>query len=65
MMDHIRGLIEARGLKYSYIAERLGVSRKTFSHIMTGRRRITVAEVVKLSELLNVSLEEIVKGGVE
>lgn len=41
------------------IAEKMGVSRSTLHNYTTGRTNITVVELMKLSNILNISLPQL------
>jgi plasmid maintenance system antidote protein VapI len=63
----LRDLLDARGTRYSWVADRLGVSRPHFHFILEGSRPLTDDQVVRLSDILEVTpcdfLEERSDGG--
>jgi transcriptional regulator with XRE-family HTH domain len=55
--DRLRRLIDARGLRYSWVARRAGVSPALLSMVMSGRRRMTDALAERLADVLAVPVE--------
>jgi transcriptional regulator with XRE-family HTH domain len=53
----IKSLREQIGISQQKLADSLGVLRPTVSQIESGERKITADELVKLSEIFNVSIE--------
>ncbi|WP_010177343.1 helix-turn-helix domain-containing protein [Aquimarina agarilytica] len=49
------------GLTQSHLANKIGISPITFSHIESGRREIKVFEVVKLCKYLNIKIDEVLE----
>jgi len=56
----IRKLRENLGISQQRLAELLGVSRPTISQIEREERRISIDEIIKLSEIFNVSIESLI-----
>ncbi len=50
-----------RGFKYSFLAKELGVSLQTFSRWANNRTQPNLFEAYKLSLLLNVTMEQLIK----
>ena len=50
--------IQQKGLKKSYIAERLGISRATLCSMLNNRTEFRVSQVRILCELLDINDEE-------
>lgn len=48
----LRSAIDARGLRYSWVAERIGVSRPMFSMVLSGERRLAIERARNLAELI-------------
>lgn len=48
----LRAAIDDRGLKYSWVADRIGVSRPMFSMVLSGERRLAFDRARLLSALL-------------
>ena len=55
----IRGLREDAGLSQTKLAEMLDVSRSTITQMETGERKVSIGELMRLSEVFNVSLDSI------
>lgn len=53
----IKKCIDAAGLKYTTVSQRIGLSPSAFSAMINGRRKITAEEYFKLCEVLDVPLE--------
>jgi len=47
------------GISQQRLAEMLGVSRPTITQIENGKRKVSVNELVKLSEIFNLSVENV------
>ncbi len=54
----IKALRMERGLSQSFIGEKLGLSRPSYTAIEQGTRELTLQEAEKLSELFGISIEE-------
>lgn len=48
-------LAKEKGLKYSYIAEKVGLSPVQMTEIIQGRRLLKVCEIPKLAKVLGVT----------
>ena len=65
MIQNIKEHIKDRGMKYIYVAKKVGIPYKSFSAAMNGRRRITVTELVKISQVLEVPVDTLLEGVVD
>lgn len=54
----IKDLRKQRGFSQSFVAEKLGVSRPSYSGIERGKRGITLEEAEKLKDLYGISIEQ-------
>lgn len=54
----LRTTIESRGLKYKYIADELGITPYGFQKKAENDSEFKASEIKKLSELLELSLDE-------
>ncbi len=54
----IKALRMERGLSQSFIGEKLGLSRPSYTAIEQGTRELTLQEAEKLAELFGISIEE-------
>ena len=52
----LRELIEARGIRYSFIAEKLGIARSSFHRVLEGDRDLRARELVALTGMLGVEI---------
>jgi len=50
----LRAVIDERGLKHVWLADRLGISRQHLSNILAGRRSVTVERAERMRELVGV-----------
>ncbi len=62
MYENIKSIIDGRGLLHRFVAAQAGIPQKSFSAAMNGRRRITVEELVKISQVLKVPVNELLEG---
>ncbi|MGX1430744.1 putative transcriptional regulator [Cytobacillus horneckiae] len=61
MENNIAFWAQKRGLKYSFLSKELGVSLQTFSRWANNKTQPNIIESYKLSRLLNVSMEQLIK----
>ena len=57
-MHRIKDLREAKGLTQEQVAQRLGVTQGTIAHWESGARTPTLSNMVKIADVLGVSLDE-------
>ena len=60
-MNKIETLINEKGLKKSFIAKNLDVSVESLRKKLKGLVDFKVSEIIKLSDILNLSVESLVK----
>jgi len=53
-------ILKKRGIKQKHIAEKLGVSESSVSHWVKGKNMPKAKYILKLTLLLNVSIEELI-----
>ena len=53
---------KSMGLTQTQLAEQLGLSQQTMAHYEVGRLRIAVSTLMPLAEILNNSVDELIKG---
>lgn len=58
----IKGLMVEKGFRQSEIAKHLKMSSRSFNLKVNGKREFKQTELIKLSTLLNVSLDEMLGG---
>jgi transcriptional regulator with XRE-family HTH domain len=56
----LKEIVKARGVKQSYLAQRIGVSSVTVSNWMTGKTSPSRKHLEKLSEILEVPVKDLV-----
>lgn len=56
--DRVRDALDARGLRYQWVAARIGMSQAMLSRVMSGERRLTPLAASRLAELLKVPVDE-------
>lgn len=61
--NNIKFWVKQRGIKLKYISDNLNVSYQTVSNWINNRSQPDLAQAVMLSELLNVSLDDLIKKG--
>lgn len=54
----LRQLIDSKGLKLSYVAERIGLSAYGFSLKLNNKSEFRTGEIARLCELLGISVEQ-------
>lgn len=50
----IREMLDARGIKYSWVADRLGISPSLMTRVMQGKAHLTPERRRRLAELLQI-----------
>jgi putative transcriptional regulator len=61
--NNIKYWVKNRGIKLKYISDNLNVSYQTVSNWINNRSQPDLSQAVLLSELLNVSLDDLIKKG--
>jgi DNA-binding XRE family transcriptional regulator len=57
--SRLKEIIDDRGLKQGYIAERVGVRQSTISEVVRGKRLPTLPVALKIADVLGVRIEDI------
>lgn len=57
----IRQEIENKGLKQSFVADHVGVSRTYFSKVLNGTAALTTDKAIKACYILNIPIEKILR----
>lgn len=55
-------IIDEKGIKKSFVAEKIGIQKESLTRILNGKRSIYASEVLPLCEALGVNLEELLYG---
>jgi len=58
--ERLREMIDARGLKQKFIADKIGVSETAFSAMLNGRQQIDVDTFFAIAVVIGMSPDEIV-----
>ena len=53
----IKKYLDEKGIKYTYIADKLGLSKSVVSAMLSGRRVINAEEFVSICNVLNVETD--------
>ena len=61
LADNIKTIREEKGLLQKDVAEHIKVDKSTYSKIEKGTRELTIKELEKVSELFNLTIDQIVK----
>jgi transcriptional regulator with XRE-family HTH domain len=59
--ENLRNLREEKGMKQDALAEALNVSSKTVSHWETGYSEPSIAQLLQLADLFQITLDELMK----
>lgn len=59
--NNIQTLLTGQGKTQQYLAEQLGVSKQVMSKIISGAKAINVAEISKIANVLNVSVDSLLR----
>ena len=59
--ENLRNLREEKGMKQDALAEALNVSSKTVSHWETGYSEPSIAQLLQLADLFQITLDEFMK----
>ena len=54
--QRIKEYLDENGIKYSYVAEEIGIQKSTFSAMLNGRRKIVADEYFDICRVLRVDL---------
>jgi transcriptional regulator with XRE-family HTH domain len=59
--QRIRDYLDSSGITQTQMAEQLGISKQVMSKIINGKKAISVAEISRIAELMNCSIDSLVK----
>lgn len=59
VMTNIRKVIDKKGYKQCAVAERAGYTGAAFNNMLTGRRTIKAADIIRISKALEVTPNEL------
>lgn len=60
LADNIKSIREQKALLQKDVAAHIGVDKSTYSKIEKGLREVTVAELLTMAQLFNVSIDQLV-----
>lgn len=58
---NIQKILSEQGKTQQYLAEQLGISKQVMSKITSGAKAINVAEIKKIADILNVSVDNLLQ----
>ena len=61
--ENVSRIINEKGLKQVYVAEKAGCTAQELSDMVNGRRLMKVKDVINLRNVLNVSYDELYRKG--
>ena len=53
--ENVKSVMQNKGLKQKYVAQKIGISEKAFSAMLTGRKNVLVTDVLNICNALEVS----------
>lgn len=59
VINNIKSVIKAKGLKQKYVAEKAGFTPQEFSNILNGRKRLEINYVHCVCDALNITPNEL------
>ena len=59
--EKLREYLDSHGIKYGYVSDLIGMPNTTFSELLSGKRKMTVDDVVNLCNALHISAETIIE----
>ena len=62
--NNIQSILSVQGKPQQFLAEQLGISKQVMSKIITGAKAINVAEISKIANVLNVSVDRLLETSV-
>ena len=57
--NRLKKILENRGIKQTWLAEKVGVTRGNMSNIINNRQQTTIEVAFKIADILNLKLEDI------
>lgn len=59
--ENLKNLREEKGIKQETLAEALNVSSKTVSHWETGYSEPSIAQLIRIADVFEITLDELMK----
>lgn len=60
LKENIKTLRALKGFDQAYMANRMGISRSSYSQLENGHYRLTAAHLINISEILGVKVQDII-----
>lgn len=57
--NKLKEILDERGIKQTWLADKVGVTKGNMSNILSNRQQTTIDMAFKISELLDMKIEEI------
>lgn len=57
--DNIRRILDEKGLKHVKVAQKLGISKSEFSHMLNGKKIIRACHIPLIAQALGCSYDEL------
>lgn len=55
---YLKSILVRRGVTFEYVSEQMGLSKTSLSYKINNKRQFTATEIVKLSNILNLTANE-------
>jgi len=59
--NSLKEILEKRGLKQKWLAEQIGIDKRTMSNIISNRYNTSLEVALKISEILEIKIDDIFK----
>jgi transcriptional regulator with XRE-family HTH domain len=60
--ENVYKILKAKGMKQKELADAMGVNKESFSRWMNGTRVPSIPMMLKMADILNVSMDRLTKG---
>lgn len=57
--ENVKRIIKDKGLKQGVVGEKAGYNYRTFSNMLNGRKTVTDVDVVKIANVLDVTVNDL------
>ena len=61
LIENVKKIVDEKGLKYNWLADKVGVSKATMSKYMHNYTKVPLDVAIKIADTLGVSLEDLTK----
>ena len=59
--NSLKEILEKRGLKQKWLAEQIGIDKRTMSNIISNRYNTSLEVALKISDILEIKIDDIFK----